>query len=173
MSQICLREFISEREYDSGCTSTGHEITGPRRKWPKSIVVIWVVNTCFTVAWLFWLIDTSLEIIYHWCWSWPSTFTMTSWWARWRLKSPASRLFTQNFVQAQIKNPKLRVTGFCEGNSPSTGDFPAQRASNAENVSIWWRHHDRTVMVQSSISTIFHTGCTLHWLAKHVNSFSF
>ena len=23
-----------------------------------------------------------------------------------------------------------------------TGEFPAQRASNAENVSIWWRFHD-------------------------------
>ena len=29
--------------------------------------------------------------------------TMTSWWARWRLKSPASRLFTQPSIQAQIK----------------------------------------------------------------------
>ena len=37
---------------------------------------------------------------------------------------------------------KLRVTGLCEGNSPGTGAFPAQRASNAENDSIWWRHHD-------------------------------
>ena len=36
---------------------------------------------------------------------------------------------------------KLRVTGLCEGNSPVTGEFPAQTASNAENVSIWWRHH--------------------------------
>ena len=36
---------------------------------------------------------------------------------------------------------KLRVTGLCEGNSPGTGEFPAQKASNAENVSIWWRHH--------------------------------
>ena len=25
-------------------------------------------------------------------------------------------------------------------NSPVTGEFPAQRSSNAENVSIWWRH---------------------------------
>ena len=25
---------------------------------------------------------------------------------------------------------------------PVTGEFPAQMASNAENVSIWWRHHD-------------------------------
>ena len=23
------------------------------------------------------------------------------------------------------------------------GEFPAQRTSNAENISIWWRHHDR------------------------------
>ena len=23
-----------------------------------------------------------------------------------------------------------------------TGEFPAQMASNAENVSIWWRHHE-------------------------------
>ena len=36
---------------------------------------------------------------------------------------------------------KLRITGLCEGNSPVTGEFPAQRASIAENVSIWWRHH--------------------------------
>ena len=24
----------------------------------------------------------------------------------------------------------------------SSGEFPAQMASNAENVSIWWRHHE-------------------------------
>ena len=40
------------------------------------------------------------------------------------------------------KTSKLRVTGLCVGNSPGTGEFPAQMASNAENVSIWWRHHD-------------------------------
>ena len=28
-------------------------------------------------------------------------------------------------------------------NSPGTGEFPAQMASNAENVSIWWRLHGR------------------------------
>ena len=39
------------------------------------------------------------------------------------------------------KTSKLRVTGLCAGNSPETGEVPAQRASNAENVSIWWRHH--------------------------------
>ena len=34
------------------------------------------------------------------------------------------------------------VTGLCVGNLPVTGEFPAQMASNAENVSIWWRHPD-------------------------------
>ena len=105
---------------------------------------------------------------------------MTLWWARWSLKSPASRLFTQRFIQSQIrenskaplplqwrhnghdsvsnhqphdcllnrlfrrrsnKTSKFRVTGFCVGNLPGTGQFPAQMASYAENVSIWWRHH--------------------------------
>ena len=40
------------------------------------------------------------------------------------------------------KTSKLRVTGLCAGNSPVTGEFPAQMASSAENVSIWRRHYD-------------------------------
>ena len=40
------------------------------------------------------------------------------------------------------KTSKLRVIGLCAGNSPVTGEFPAQRANNAENVSIWWRRHE-------------------------------
>ena len=39
------------------------------------------------------------------------------------------------------KTSKPRVTGLCAGNSPGTGEFPTQMASNAENVSIWWRHY--------------------------------
>ena len=40
------------------------------------------------------------------------------------------------------KSSKLRVTGLCVGNSPGTGKFPAQMASNTENGSIWWRHYE-------------------------------
>ena len=43
------------------------------------------------------------------------------------------------------KPSKFHVTGLCKGNSPVTGEFPAQRASNAENVSIWWCHHVSTL----------------------------
>ena len=44
---------------------------------------------------------------------------------------------------ADKKTSKLRVTSLCVGNSPGNGEFPAQMASNAENVSIWWRHHEQ------------------------------
>ena len=40
----------------------------------------------------------------------------------------------------QIKSSSLAL---CEGNSPVTGEFPIQRASNVEKASIWWRHHER------------------------------
>ena len=36
-------------------------------------------------------------------------------------------------------------------NEPVTGEFPAQRVSNAEIVSIWWRHHDALKMSLISI----------------------
>ena len=36
------------------------------------------------------------------------------------------------FRRRSKKTSKLRVTGLCEGNSPVTCEFPAQRANNAE-----------------------------------------
>ena len=51
-------------------------------------------------------------------------------------------LLKRLFGRRSRKTSKLRVTGLCEGNSLETGEFPAQRASNAENVSIRWRHHE-------------------------------
>ena len=51
-------------------------------------------------------------------------------------------LFNRFFRRISKKTSKLRVIDLCEGNSPVAGEFPAQRANNAEKVSIWWRHHD-------------------------------
>ena len=56
-------------------------------------------------------------------------------------RQPHDWLLNRIFRHRSKKASKLRVTGLCEGNSPVTGEFPAQRASDAENVSIWWRHH--------------------------------
>ena len=42
----------------------------------------------------------------------------------------------------QRKHQTPRHWPLC-GEFTGTGEFPAQRASYAENVSIWWRHHER------------------------------
>ena len=51
-------------------------------------------------------------------------------------------------IASQITSPMIvystvysDVTELYVGNLPGTGEFPIQMASNAENVSIWWRHH--------------------------------
>ena len=54
---------------------------------------------------------------------------------------PHDCLLNRLFRRRSKKTSMLRVTGLCAGNSLLTGEFPAQMASNAENVSIWWRHH--------------------------------
>ena len=54
---------------------------------------------------------------------------------------PHDCLLNRLFRHRSKKTSKLRVTGLCAGNSPGTGEFSAQMASNAENVSIWWLHH--------------------------------
>ena len=41
----------------------------------------------------------------------------------------------------QRKHQSSASLAFFVGNSPGTGEFPTQMASNAENVSIQWRHH--------------------------------
>ena len=68
------------------------------------------------------------------------------------------------------KTSKLRVTGLCAGNSPWIGGFPAQMASNAENVSIWWRHHERDLMQdKSSVSGYQWTDSSM-WILRIVFS---
>ena len=65
-----------------------------------------------------------------------------------RLHCLLSRLFRCR----SKKTSKLRVTDICAGNSPVTGEFSTQRASNAENVSIWWRRHAMSVSAHRIVS---------------------
>ena len=71
------------------------------------------------------------------------------------------------------KTSKLHVTGLCEGNSPVTGEFPTQRASNAENASIWWHHHDAYSIPMCDYSTCSESSllklyiCMLHYIYTH------
>ena len=63
-------------------------------------------------------------------------------------------LLNRLFRRRSKKTSKLCITGLCVGNSPGTGEFPAQMASNAEKVSIWWRHHDHSVNIMRSPSKV-------------------
>ena len=58
------------------------------------------------------------------------------------IHQPRDCLLNRLFRRRLEKISKLHVAGLCAGNSPVTGEFPAQRASEAENASIWWRHHE-------------------------------
>ena len=58
-------------------------------------------------------------------------------WNYCRLDCLLSRLFRRR----SRKTSKLRVTALCERIPPVSDGFPSQRASNAENVFIWRRHH--------------------------------
>ena len=45
---------------------------------------------------------------------------------------PYDCLLNRLFMRRLKKTSKLRFTGLCEGNSPVTGEYPAQSASDAE-----------------------------------------
>ena len=70
-------------------------------------------------------------------------------------------------IKENIKAP--RHWPLC-GEFTGTGEFPAQRASNAENVSIWWRYHERATNNAHS-----YNGPPLHikyalWLSSRIPS---
>ena len=59
-----------------------------------------------------------------------------------------------------IKAP--RHWPFCAWNSQVTGEFPAQMASNAKNVSILWRYHEIELLVDSHDNAVSNvTYCTV------------
>ena len=80
------------------------------------------------------------------------------------MSAMASQITSLTFVWFPVysrrrskKTSKLCVTVLYAGNSPVTGDFPAQRACNAENVSIWWRHHDCFMLCLISLPLWYQT----------------
>ena len=57
-------------------------------------------------------------------------------------KAPSSVLIVGSTLCSGVdQTSKLLVTGLCEGNPMVTSGFPSQRASNVENVFIWWSNH--------------------------------
>ena len=81
------------------------------------------------------------------CCLWPKAVNALQWCHNGRDSvsnhQPHDCLLSGLFRRRSKKTWKLRVTGLCVGNSPGTGEFPAQISSDAENVSIWWRHNGK------------------------------
>ena len=69
---------------------------------------------------------------------------------------PHDGLLNHLFRRRSKKTSKLHVTGLCTGNSPLTGEFPTQRASSVENVSIWWCHHGSIKYITIRLWTFTH-----------------
>ena len=91
----------------------------------------------------------------------------------WRLGCLLMRLFRRR----SMRTSKPHVTGLCERNPPVTDGFPSQRASNAENVSIW-RHHDmgendhcQTTAKQLSINDVLNTCDVLRLVTSSVQEY--
>ena len=76
-----------------------------------------------------------------------------------------------SFRHKSKKTSNLRVTGLCAGNSPVTGEFPPKKASNAENVFIWWCYYVDVQMAggasgwiqYTAIPTSVEQGKMIHW----------
>ena len=49
-------------------------------------------------------------------------------------------VYSTVYSRLRYKTPKLRATGLYEENSLVISEFTAHKASNVENVSIWWLH---------------------------------
>ena len=112
----------------------------------------------YTESWAYFFQQAQpVDIVDHIHWFNMSQHRMLANWAsslRWRRNGhggvsnhqPHHYLLNRLFVCRSKKTSKLRVTGLCAGNSPETGEFPAQMAIYAENISIWWRHHEEQII---------------------------
>ena len=117
--------FIPNSQYSIGIFPIchGHLSTNYTWKTPIALPLVWYIGVIreFKVWLKFYITMTSQCVSNH---------------------QPHDCLLNRLFRPRSKETSVLRVTGLCAGNSPLTDEFPTQMASNAENVSIWWRHHD-------------------------------
>ena len=66
------------------------------------------------------------------------------------------------FRRISKKISTLGITGLCAGNSPVSGEFPTQMASNVQNVSIWWRHHVGYTLFLAKRRQVLHGSYRIH-----------
>ena len=107
-----------------------------------------------------WVLNISLgpstflpDWLYHFAYSDVIMSTMAS------QITDVSIVLLNRLFRRRLKNtPKLRVTRLCEGNSPVIGEFPAQRASNAEMFPF-----DDVIMGWYRVQRMQRDTCRLTW----------
>ena len=84
---------------------------------------------------------------------------------------PHDCLLNGLFRHRSKKTSKLHFTGFCEGNSPGTGEFPAQMASNGEMfhlmTSSWSTRNDKMQEVYTMKYMQGWSSNPFHWCLSH------
>ena len=120
--------------------------------------------------------DSTLVQVMAWCYQITRHY-LNHWWLssilslQWRHNGhdsisnhqPHDCLLNHLFRRRSKKISKFRITGLCVGNSPGTSEYSAQMTSNAENVSIWWRHHGHIVSPGASELTKIYLFFLTHW----------
>ena len=77
-------------------------------------------------------------------------------------------LLNRLFRRRLNKTSMIRFTGLCEENSHRRPVNSPHKSSNAENVSIWWRHHGYRLYIVSALIKViaemdYQTMCYCHW----------
>ena len=98
-----------------------------QRKKRNSYRCSTILTTPNTIDWKRRRGETESRNSYDICEIFIFSITMTSKWPRWRLKSPASPLFAQMMVQAQIKNQSSVSLAFVRGIHRWPVDSPHER----------------------------------------------
>ena len=130
--------------------STGNSLLPDSIKPLPEAVWLWGLVTCWrqshreytgylTFMWVWKLLMSYCSHVSQWPMS-LMEFNPLQWRHKWHDSVSNHQthdcLLNRLFRGRSKKTSKLRVTGHCAGNSPGTGEFPAQMASYAENASI-------------------------------------
>ena len=123
----------------------------------------WIIQSCYSMVQCIWL---------HLAQQWQKSL-------QWRHNERAvisnhrllDCLLNRLFRYRSKETSKFHIICLCEGNSRVTSEFLAPRCSNAENVSIWWRHHENIdITLQWSHMRVMSSQITskLHNLINHL-----
>ena len=132
---------IKEKITKSSWSSSKVVGLGPADLWEFRTLISRMVSIMSCVSWIFQESKETLQ------WRYNERGSVSN-------HHPHDCFLNRLFMCRSTKTSKLRVIGLCVGSSSMTGEFPAQRASNGEIVSIWWRHHEH-VYIATYICTFW------------------